>query len=125
MLKFRGFSYLELTVLYYRHDGCFACWNLWIWEPDSPGRQVDFTVQDQFGAVARITLREQSDAADLGLIPRKSAPGFPWAAKDGTRDRFIPLYYASEQGRLAVWLMQDDPRIYYREEDVDRTPKLT
>jgi pullulanase len=123
--KVRVFSELELTVHYYRHDGSYAGWNLWIWEPDSPGRQVDFTEQDQFGAVARITLREQSDAAELGLIPRKSAPGLPWAAKDGTRDRFIPLYYASDHGRLAVWLMQDDPRIYYREEDVDRTPKLT
>ena len=75
--------------------------------------------------MASITLREQSDAAELGFIPRKSAPGLPWAAKDGTRDRFIPLYYATDHGRLAVWLMQDDPRRYFREADVYRTPKLT
>jgi len=86
---------------------------------------VNFTEQDEYGVKARLVLQEQSDAGELGLIVRRSVQGQPWAAKDGTRDRFIPLYYASDHGRLAVWLMQDDPRIYYREEDVDRTPKLT
>lgn len=123
--RIRLFAELKVTVHYFRHDRSYAGWNLWVWQVGSPGRQVDFTASDEFGAVARLTLKQQSDAGELGLIVRRSAPGLPWAAKDGLKDRYIPLYFSSDRGGLEVWLMQDDPRIYFREADVDRTPKLT
>ena len=123
--KIRVFPQLELIVHYYRHDQNYSGWNLWIWEGDGKGRQVNFTEQDEYGVKARLVLQEQSDAGELGLIVRRSVQGQAWAAKDGSRDRHIPLYRASDQGRLEFWLMQDDPRIYYREGDVDRTPRLT
>lgn len=121
----RVFAELELIIHYYRHDSNYAGWNLWMWSGQEPGQQVDFTERDDFGVTAKLVLKEQSDAGEVGLIVRKSLPGVPWAAKDGVRDRCIPLYHSSKHGLLEVWLMQDDPRIYYRESDVDRTPRIT
>ena len=121
----RSFAELELTIHYHRHDGDYQGWNLWIWGETTPGSQVDFTGKDDFGAVAKAVLKEQSDGGELGLIVRKSLPADHWAEKDGVEDRQIPLFRASDEGHLEVWLMQDDPRVYYREEDVDRTPRLT
>ncbi|HPT84276.1 MAG TPA: pullulanase-associated domain-containing protein, partial [Limnochordia bacterium] len=122
--RIRVFAELEVLIHYYRHDGSYGGWNLWVWTGEGPGRQVEFTERDEYGVTARIVLPEQSDGGELGFIVRKSLPGRAWAAKDGGKDRFIPLYRTSRQGRLEVWLMQDDPRLYYRQQDVDRTPRL-
>ena len=52
---------------------------------------MNFTEQDEYGVKARLVLQEQSDAGELGLIVRRSVQGQAWAAKDGGRDRHIPL----------------------------------
>ncbi len=44
-----------------------------------------------------------------------------WLQKDGS-DRWLPFYRTDERGRLSIWLLQGDPKIYYEQEDVDRTP---
>lgn len=120
----RVFEELEVTFHYYRHDGDYTGWNLWFWGDNKPGRPLDFVGNDSFGQVARTVLKQQDDGGELGFVLRKSILGEPWAKKDGHRDRYVPLYWASEDGKLEVWLMQEDPRLYYNAEDVDRQPRL-
>ena len=121
--KIRAFDELEVSFHYYRYDGDYSGWNLWIWGDQEPGRALEFAGTGAYGPVAKTVLKQQTDGSELGFLLRKSVPGESWAEKDGA-DRFLPLYWANDQGQLAVWLMQDDPRIYYSEGDVDRTPRL-
>lgn len=121
----RALDELELTIHYYRFDGDYAGWNLWIWDHQHPGRKLEFVSDDSFGKVARTVLKQVTDGAEVGFVLRKSILGEKWLEKDGAKDRHIPLYWTSEHGQLEVWLMQDDPHIYYALEDVDRTPRLT
>lgn len=120
----RVFSELELTFHYFRHDANYDGWNLWLWEGGEPGRKLEFVASDNYGAVARTVLKQQSDGAELGFVVRKSVLGNAWLAKDGG-DRHFPLYRTNDEGKLEVWLMQDDPQVYFRAEDVDRTPRIT
>ncbi len=122
--KVRAFAELEITFHYYRHDGNYGGWNLWIWGDGEPGRALEFVGSDAYGQVARAVLKQQTDGSDLGFVLRKSVVGKSWALKDGG-DRFIPLYWTKEDGTLAVWLMQDDPAIHWSAGDVDRTPRVT
>ncbi|NMB00272.1 MAG: type I pullulanase [Firmicutes bacterium] len=121
--RVRSFPELEITFHYYRYDGNYEGWNLWIWGPREQGSALEFTAGDAFGAVARLVLQEQTDASGLGFVLRRSVLGNAWLEKDGG-DRELPFFRASEEGKLQVWLMQDDPRIYYLEKDVDREPKI-
>ncbi|NMB20974.1 MAG: type I pullulanase, partial [Firmicutes bacterium] len=120
----RIFPELEVTFHYYRYDGDYSGWNLWIWGDSEPGRALEFASQDGYGYLARTVLKQQTDATELGFLLRKRVLGENWAEKDGT-DRSVPLYWANDHGTLDVWLMQDDHHIYYRADDVDRTPRLT
>lgn len=120
----RVFEELRVTFHYYRHDGNYTGWNVWIWGGQESGRRLQFVGNDSFGQVARTILKQQTDGGQLGFIVRKSLLGESWLARDGSQDRYIPLYEASDDGTLDVWLMQDDPQIYYNEADVDRTPRL-
>ena len=119
----RVFPELELTFHYYRFDGDYQGWNLWLWGGAEPGRSIEFTEDDAYGAVARTVLRQQTDATDLGFLLRKSTSEESWAQKDGG-DRFLPLYHASLDGKLDVYLMQEDHHIYYQAEDVDREARI-
>ena len=120
----RAFTELELTVHYYRHDGDYEGWNLWIWGHGEPGRSLDFIGSDDYGLIARVILTQQTDGDEIGFVLRKSVVGNGWFARDGSCDRFIPLYRTDNDGQLHLWLMQDDPHLYYRAKDVDRMPRL-
>lgn len=120
----RVFDEMEITFHYHRHDGDYEGWNLWIWGDNEPGRTLPFVAGDAFGHVARTVLKQQTDGGELGFVLRKNIGGDEWAEKD-CEDRFIPLYWTSDDGELDVWLMQEDHHIYYSAEDVDRTPRLT
>lgn len=120
----RVFAEIELTIHYYRYDRDYTGWNLWVWEQEQ-GRKLEFIGSDEFGIVARIKLRQQTDAGSLGFVLRQSVLADGWAEKDGSMDRYIPFYRLDAGGKLDIWLMQDDPRIYYQAEDVKREPCLT
>lgn len=120
----RALEEVELTVHYYRYDGAYEGWNLWLWGQNEPGRSMEFASSDDYGMLARTTLRQLTDGDEIGFILRKSVVGKSWYEQEGSRDRFIPLYRTDDQGKLAIWLMQDAPRIYYKPSDVDRTPRL-
>lgn len=123
-LDVRALAELEVVFHYYRYDGEYEGWNLWIWGAAEPGRSVEFVGEDEYGYVARTILRQQTDGGELGFVLRRSILGHSWASKDGSRDRYLPFYRADHDGKLEVWLMQGDSKIYYQAEDVDRKPRL-
>ena len=120
----RAFGELEIVFHYYRYDGDYSGWNLWIWDDIQAGRSLEFVGEDEYGYVARTILRQQTDGGELGFVIRQSIVGNLWVQKDGTRDRYLPFYRANQRGKLEVWLMQDDPKLYYQAQDVDRQPRL-
>ncbi len=122
--EIRAFDQVELTVHYYRYDNDYKGWNVWVWTGTEWGRALEFTGEDCFGKIAQTVFSQQTDAAKIGLIVRKSSAGSEWQSKDGP-DRELPLFRAAKDGRLSVWLMQDDPNVYYCPGDVARKPRLT
>lgn len=122
--RIRALDEVHLTIHYYRYDQDYEGWNAWVWEGVEPGRQVNFVTEDDFGLVGRTVFYQKTDASDLGMVLRKSVSGSDWYSKDGRADRIIPLYRADDQGHLHIWLMQDDPKVYYRKEDVNRSPSI-
>lgn len=120
----RAFAELELVFHYYRYDGDYEGWNLWIWGDQEPGRSLEFGAEDDYGYVARTILRQQTDGGELGFLLRRSILGNAWSSKDGVRDRYLPFYRTDQGGKLEIWLMQEDARIYYQASDVERQPRL-
>lgn len=116
-------EHVQLTVNYYRYDGEYDGWNLWLWAGGQDGRSVSFE-QNTEGRVARTTFESLQGQNSIGIIVRKSIVGDEWAAKDVEHDRFIPLFRSDQEGNIEVWLMQNDPIIYYRASDLDRSPRL-
>lgn len=114
---------VQLTVNYYRYDGEYDGWNLWLWPQGQEGRGVSFE-QSTDGVVAKATFENLQDLSSIGIIVRKSTPSNNWAAKDVEQDRFIPLFRSDREGNIEVWMMQNDPIIYYRASDLDRSPRL-
>ncbi len=91
---------MGLTVHYQRQD--MEGWNIWLWEEGKDGAQYDFDGEDEFGAVAKITL--DTDSSKLGFILRKG----DFQEKDGEGDRFISV----KEGATEVWLKEGDPKVY-------------
>ena len=100
-----------VVVHYWRPDGDYAGWNLWVWNEGGQGRSVPFVaVKDD--AVARF------DADDgvkrLGFIVRKGN----WERKDIDQDRFIDL---KPRGRTEVWLAAGQAAIHASAKAIDRS----
>lgn len=115
---------IELAVHYYRYDGDYTGWNLWVWIDGKEGTGYEFTEEDDYGLVAHVPLTGIGSAQRIGIIVRRSVPGNPWAAKDVAQDRFIPVSKADAEGRISVWLLQNEPAITFEEPAVDKTPKI-
>ncbi|ABR30326.1 pullulanase [Thermosipho melanesiensis] len=110
LLSFIAISSTTIIVHYHRFDGNYNGWNLWIW-PMKPiameGKSYQFTDQDNFGVVAKITL--DLDLEQVGIIVRLN----DWQAKDVAKDRFIDI----KDGKAEVWILQGVEEIYTKKPD--------
>ncbi len=113
----------NLVVHYYRYDGDYAGFNIWLWEyqPSSLGGiQHDFnnTDVDEHGAYIEIDLTaDYPTATTLGIIVKEGG----W---DGYRepggDRYIVLTTAEEiNGTVHAYLVQGDLNIGTSQADLD------
>ena len=106
---------IKLTVHYNRSAGDYSGWNLWIWKNSERDSQdvpvsttgVQFTGDDDFGKVAKVTLTGMNTFKDVGIIVRLN----DWSAKDISDDRFISRF--DTDGNAEIWLIQNDKSIYY------------
>lgn len=112
----------KVTVHYYRYDGNYEGWNLWVWPFGGQGNGYQFTKEDSYGKVAEFTVEGTLGAEKLGIIVRKSEQGNDWADKDISEDRYITKF--NEDGSCEIWLAQGDAKIHYSKDSVDLTPKL-
>lgn len=120
----RVFEELDLIVHYYRYDDDYEGWDLWLWQGDKEGIPLKFSDEDGYGKIARTTFSQITDGGELGFIIRWGNEEDPWQRKDFSRERFVPFYRSDDKGKLEIWLMQDDPKIYYKESDVKTEPYL-
>ncbi|MBZ4663712.1 MAG: pulA [Caloramator sp.] len=111
----------KVTVHYYRYDGKYDGWNLWIWPFGKQGKGYNFTGKDSFGVVGTFVIDDTLGVDKLGIITRRSEPNNDWAEKE-FGDRFITKF--KDDGSAEIWLMQGDERVHYSMDTLDLTHKL-
>ncbi|TYR81872.1 type I pullulanase [Priestia megaterium] len=118
------FENVNVTFNYFRYDGDYKDWNLWVWPGEGEGQKVEFTESTDFGKKATFTVNnENGDLFDkVGFIVRKSTADNEWAEKDGASERFITKI--AEDGSVEVWIAQGQPRVYYDPAGIEKTPKI-
>jgi hypothetical protein len=107
-------STVTLTVHYQRPNADYQGWNLWLWKNLSgPGdvdvntNGIEFTSNDDFGKIAKVTITGMDKFESIGIIVRKGS----WEAKDIEADRFITQF--KPDGNVEIWLRKGDPTIHY------------
>jgi pullulanase len=117
----KSFDQVKLTIHYYRYDGQYDGWNLWIWPDGKDGQAYAFTGQDAFGKIAKMTVANMKDVYKIGFIMRYSESGNDWADRE-FGDRFITKI--NDDGTAEIWLAQNQERVFYKESQVDRSPRI-
>jgi pullulanase len=107
-------STVTLTVHYQRPNADYQGWNLWLWknlsgpgDVDVNANGIEFTANDDFGKIAKVTITGMDKFESIGIIVRKGS----WEAKDIEADRFIAQF--SNDGNAEIWLRKGDPTIHY------------
>jgi len=100
---------------YYRKDGIYKAWDMWLWQVGSDGAAFSFNGKDDWGVVASYPLSSWSDPVNsgLGFLIRKG--GDSWTDKDcGGSDLFIDfsLYEKDAHGVYNVYLVSGDSNVY-------------
>lgn len=94
-----------VKIRYCRKDSNYDNWNLWVWEKDKEGRQVDFLGEDDEGKFAVVETTKEAES--LNFIIRKGN----WEEK-ATEDETVDL----NNGNIEV-------TIYNNDSNVDREDK--
>jgi len=114
----------KLIVHYFRFDQDYDPWSLWLWQskPDAgEGENLDFNGSDNFGVYYEHELAgtHLEGASEVGVIVRDANWG-----KDVGQDRFIDMTSPNGAGEVHVYLVQNDPNIYYSVEEADISNKI-
>ena len=114
----------ELVVHYFRYDQSYDDWSLWLWQyqPNAgEGQQYEFNGTDDYGVYYEHTLAGTNleGASQVGVIVRTD----DWA-KDVAQDRYIDMTSPNASGEVHVYLVQNDPNIYYSLEAADVSNKI-
>ncbi|CCC57905.1 MULTISPECIES: type I pullulanase [Caloramator] len=111
----------KVTVHYFRYDGNYEGWNLWVWPFGKEGSAYYFTSEDKYGKVAEFYVEGTEGVDKLGIITRRSTKDNPWAEKE-FGDRFITKF--KEDGSAEIWLAQGDEKVHYSPSELDLSPKF-
>ncbi len=100
---------------YYRGDGKYSSWDMWIWEKGSDGAAYTWNAKDDFGVVAIYPLSTWKDAISntLGFLIRKG--GNSWTDKDcGGNDIYIDFseFEKDSKGRYNIYMKSGDSNVY-------------
>lgn len=114
-----------LHIHYYRFANDYEGWTLWLWpnEPvDGAGQSYNYSDEDDFGKLLTLTLDDTNmkDSTKIGIISKRG----DWVEKDIDMDRYIDLTNPDDLGEVHVYLVQNDPIIYYNLDDADISPKI-
>lgn len=106
-----------LTINYFRPNS-YDGWSLWLWEAGKNGSNVQFTQPKKIGGkqwrtyIQEVTDMTPADDGKLfGFLVRDAS-----FTKDPDGDRFVTVDDIVS-GKLEIWLITEDPTIYYNKED--------
>ena len=103
-------------INYYRPNGDYTDWNLWLWEPNRGGAAYEFNKNDEAEAgFVRAEYKFASEA--LNFIVRKGA----WEEKDTEIDRTIEV---QEGNTVEVWIISGDENVYYTRDTANTSAKI-
>jgi len=105
----------SVSIHYWRKDGLYTGWDLWLWEVGQSGAAFAFNGKDDWGVVAAYPLSTWTDALtnSLGFLIRQG--GDSWTKKDcGGNDLFIDfsIYSKDENDIYNVYLITGDANVY-------------
>ncbi len=112
---------LKVKIHYYRFGKDYDGWNLWLWPKDKDGSTVEFNGTDDYGVVCETVLPGAADVDEFGFIVKLN----DWEARDGDQDRFVQTSKKNEAGVVEIYLVQDNPEIFYDKGKVDLSDKFT
>ncbi len=108
----------SITIHYQRVESDYTGWNMWLWgDASNTGAAYQFTGDDAYGKVGTFAVPTTAADTKVGFIVRLNN----WEQKDVGPDRFITTF--KQDGSAEIWLVQNDPTIYYSEPVV--TPAIT
>ena len=110
---------LKVTIHYHRFDGNYDGWNFWLWGDGANGTAHKPTGKDDFGVVCETIIPGLKDATKFNYIVRKGE----WEAKDGDIDR-VSKVVKNADGSAEIWLAEGDLTTYYKQSDIDLSPKF-
>lgn len=79
----------ELRLHYYRKDGKYRNWAMWVWLDGKEGSEYSFVAQDDYGGIVQIPLSKYGNDIEnlnFGYIVKTKGT---WDAKDPDGNRFI------------------------------------
>jgi len=105
----------SVSFHYYRKDGTYKNWDMWLWEVGKDGAAFAFNAKDDWGVIASYPLSKWVDPVtnSLGFIIREG--GDSWSSKDcGGSDLFLDfsLYNKDANGVYNVYLVSGDSNVY-------------
>ena len=110
-------SFDEPAVMfhYWRKDGIYTNWDMWLWEANHDGAAYAFNYKDDWGVIAAYPLSTWDDPITntLGFIIRKG--GNSWSAKDcGGNDLYLDfsLFDKDENDVYHVYMISGDSNMY-------------
>lgn len=117
-----NFDKVNLRAHYGRFDENYIGWDLWMWPKDGEGAAYKFNGEDGYGKLANYTFNNMKGKSSVGVIVRQNE----WnGAREPGGDRYINLAYADKNGNIDSYLLQDEPKIFYDINKVDRSKKVT
>ena len=104
-------------IHYWRTDGHYTDWNMWIWEQNHEGASYAFNGKDEWGVVAAYPLSMFDDLTtnQLGFIIRRSEMGNDWAEKDcGGGDSYVSISHLKKDlhGVYHIYMVSKQATIY-------------
>lgn len=109
-------SMYTYIINYFRPDGNYDSWQLWLWEPSKNGATYEFNKNDVAEeGFARAEYKFSSNA--LNFIVKKGN----WEEKDPDIDRTIEV---QEGNTVEVWLVSGDENVYYTRDMAETNAKL-
>ncbi|MCX8130214.1 MAG: type I pullulanase [Clostridia bacterium] len=108
-LTVRSEGKTTVKIHYYRADGDYSKWNVWMWADGVEGKAYNFTEEDEYGTSTNVVL--PVEAKKVGFIVRTN----DWK-KDIDKDRNIDV----KNGLAEVWLVSGDENTYTSADQVKK-----
>lgn len=117
----------SVCIHYYRKDGVYNNWALWLWSENNDGKEYTFNGLDSFGAFAYYNFEtlglNDENPANLGFIVKSLGS---WNAKDYETDRFIEFskYTKDSNNIYNVYLVSEKGNIYI-DKDLNKLEEIS